>query len=561
MSWTNGEQDRLTFPDLPRMELDQLLGQLVERAQEVMGTQGRLRGLLHASQMVTGDLDLPTLLRRIVEAGRELLGARYAALGVIGPDGQLAEFVHVGMDDETVARVGRLPEGKGLLGAVVEDPRPIRLANIGDDPRSSGFPDEHPPMGSFLGVPIRVRGVVFGNLYLTECRDGEFSAEDEQLALALAATAGQAIDNARLYETARKQQEWLRASAAIMRELLAPGSGRPLELIAEHTLDLAGADLVTVVRPVAERLRIEVAVGVAADELVGSTLDVDGTLSGQVFSTGAPVVGSWVDRGTLPDAPAPLRTDLDAVLVVPLTGAGQVNGVLTAARKIGRPAFTTDDLEMAAGFAGQASVAIELADARAEQQLNELYDERDRIAAELHSDVVQRLYAIGLSLQTAAGAARSEAVARRVRSAIADLDRVIARIRDTVFQLDDVLPRSTVTVRDRVLDVLAEAGAELGLTASTEFSGKLDAIEPAELADELVTALREGLRLIAGHTGAGAVEVSVRAGADRLSVVLAHDGGPFAGTPELTRLVELAARRGGVSEVRAHELTWWVPLS
>ncbi|HWD77265.1 MAG TPA: GAF domain-containing protein, partial [Kribbella sp.] len=171
------------------MELDQLLGQLVERAQEVMGTQGRLRGLLHASQMVTSDLALPTLLRRIVEAARELLGARYAALGVIGPDGQLVEFIHVGMDAETVARVGRLPEGKGLLGAVVEDPRPIRLANIGDDPRSSGFPDEHPPMGSFLGVPIRVRGVVFGNLYLTECRHGEFTAEDEQLALALAATA------------------------------------------------------------------------------------------------------------------------------------------------------------------------------------------------------------------------------------------------------------------------------------------------------------------------------------------------------------------------------------
>jgi GAF domain-containing protein len=558
------DPERLTFPDLPRMELDQLLAQLVERAREVMGTQGRLRGLLRASQMVTGDLALPTLLRRIVEAGRELLGARYAALGVIGPDGQLAEFIHVGMDDETVARVGRLPEGKGLLGAVVEDPRPIRLAAIADDPRSSGFPDEHPPMGSFLGVPIRVRGVVFGNLYLTECRHGEFSAEDEQLALALAATAGQAIDNARLYEKARKQQDWLGASGAIMRELLASRSGRPLELIAAHTLELADADLVTVLRPAGDRLRIEVAVGEGADVLEGSLIDVDGTMSGQVFTSGAPVVASWIDRQSRLEGPAPLRIDLDAVLVVPLTGAGEVSGVLTAARKIGRPGFTGDDLEMAAAFAGQASVAIELADARAEQQRNELYDERDRIAAELHSDVVQRLYAIGLSLQTTAGAARSEVVARRVRTAIADLDAVITQVRETVFRLEDVLPRPTASVHDRVLEVLSEVGEELRLTASTEFSGKLDTIEPEELADELITALREGLRLIARHTGAGSVRVAVRSGAERLSVVLAHDGsGMLDRTPEaeLARLVEPARRRGGVSEVHEGDLSWWVPLS
>jgi GAF domain-containing protein len=557
------ETERLTFPDLPRMELDQLLGQLVERAQEVMGTQGRLRGLLHASQMVVGDLALPTLLRRIVEAARELLGARYAALGVIGTDGQLAEFVHVGMDAETVARVGRLPEGKGLLGAVVEDSRPIRLVNIADDPRSSGFPDEHPPMRGFLGVPIRVRGVVFGNLYLTECRHGDFTAEDEQLALALAATAGQAIDNARLYETARKQQEWLRASGAIMRELLAIGSGRPLELIAEHTLDLADADLVTVLRPDGERLRIEVAVGVGADELEGSLVDVHGTMSGEVFTSGAPVVGSWIDRYSEQAAAASLRTDLDAVLVVPLTGAGQMNGVLTAARKIGRSGFTTEDLEMAAGFASQASVAVELADARAEQQRNELYDERDRIAAGLHSQVVQRLFAIGLSLQTTAGAARSEVVARRVRTAIADLDTVITQIRETVFQLDDVLPRSTTTVHDRVLEVLSEAGAELGLVASTEFSGKLDAIQPAELVDELVTALREGLRLIAHHTGASSVQVAVRPREERLTVVLTHDGSDrLAALPHahLSQLADSARRRGGVSEVHESALSWWVPL-
>lgn len=526
MSWAGddrerAEPERLTFPDLPRMELDQVLGQLVERAREVMGTQGRLRGLLRASQEVTGDLALPTLLRRIVEAARELLDARSAALGVLGADGQVAEFVHAGPDDAV-------------------------------DPR-------HP---ATLGVPIRVRGAVFGTLSLTGCHHDEFSDEDEQLALALAATAGQAIDNARLYETARKQQEWLRASGAIMRELLAARSGRPLDLIAGHTLDLADADLVTVLRPAdGARLRVEVAVGLGAGELTGRLVDVAGTMSGQVFTTGAPLVASWADRPHPPDAPA---VDLDAVLIVPLTGAGQVNGVLTAARKAGRPGFTGDDLEMAAGFAGQASVAIELADARAEQQRTELYDERDRIAAELHSQVVRRLFAIGLSLQTTAGAARSEVVARRVRTAIADLDAVITQIRETVFQLDDVLPRTTATVHDRVLEVLSDAGTEYGLAASTEFSGKLDAIASDDLADELVTTLQEGLRLIARHTGAGSVRVAVRSGAERLSVVLAHDGDrAFDRTPgtELARLAELASRRGGLSEVRERELTWWVPLS
>lgn len=551
--------DQLTFPDLPRMELDQLLGQLVERAQEVMGTQGRLRGLLRASQEVAGDLALPTLLCRIVEAGRELLGARYAALGVIGTDGQLAEFVHVGMDDETVARVGRLPEGKGLLGAVVEDPRPIRLGTIADDPRSSGFPDEHPPMRSFLGVPIRVRGVVFGNLYLTECRHGEFTEEDEQLALALAATAGQAIANARLYETARKQQEWLKASAAIMRELLAARSGQSLELIAEYTLDLADADLVTVLRPDGERLRVEVAAGDGAGELVGQLVEPAGTMAGQVFTDGEPLLASWTDRQSRSAGPPPLRTDLDAVLAVPLTGGGEVNGVLTAARKTGRAGFTGDDLEMAAGFASQAAVAIELADARAEQQRNELYDERDRIAAELHSEVVQKLYGIGLSLQTTAGAARSEVVARRVRTAITGIDAVITQVRETVFQLDDVLPRRAASIHDRVLEALAELGGELGLTTSTEFSGKLDSLSPPELADELLTALRAGLTLIAGHAGAGSIRMSVRSAEEKLVLSLTHDGGALdPAEPGLARLTEPAASGGGAWEVRASELVWRV---
>jgi transcriptional regulator with GAF, ATPase, and Fis domain len=232
----------LTFPDLPRLELDQLLGQLVERAHEVIATQGRLRGLLRANQMITGDLALPVLLRHIVDAARELVGARYAALGVNARTGGLAQFVHAGMSPETVEGIGRLPQGKGLLGALVEDPVPIRVRRIADDARSSGFPDHHPPMDSFLGVPIRVRGEVFGNLYLCERSSGQFSNEDEDLVTALAATAGIAIANARLYDVARVRQDWLSASTTITRRLLSTDPGNPLQPVVDPARDVADTD-------------------------------------------------------------------------------------------------------------------------------------------------------------------------------------------------------------------------------------------------------------------------------------------------------------------------------
>jgi len=287
---------RLTFPDQPRLELDQLLTQLIDRAQEVVATQGRLRGLLAANQLITADLTLPAVLRHIAEAARELIGGRYAALGVIGPDGGLSEFVHVGMPEEAVRAIGHLPEGKGLLGALIEDPRPIRLTDIAADPRSSGFPPDHPPMRSFLGVPIRVRDEVFGNLYLTESEHGEFTNEDEELARALAATAAIAVENARLYEAAQSRGEWLRASAAITRDLLAVEAVDPrasLRTIAEMSHRLADGDTVTVLLPCGDEddddLCVEVAVGEGAQTLPGQSWPFEGTLAGRVFLSGEPM--------------------------------------------------------------------------------------------------------------------------------------------------------------------------------------------------------------------------------------------------------------------------------
>ena len=338
----------LRFPDVPRLALDELLEQLMARAQEVVNTQGRLRGLLRANQMIGSDLALPVVLRRVVDAARELIGARYAALGVIAPDGHLSEFVHVGMSDEDVARIGHLPQGKGLLGALIDDPAPIRLDRLGDDERSSGFPPGHPPMDTFLGVPIRVRDEVFGNLYLTGSTRGAFTAEDEELAKALAATAGGAIDNARHYATARSRQQWLQATAAITRQMLnpervpAPRRGdytRPLQLIAELSADLAAADLVTVVLPRQDSpdLWVEIAVGDGAPAVADiRRVPIAGSLSGRVFTTGEPLRVSTPHEleGASPASTGEL--DVGPMMIVPLTGSQGTLGVLTAARRTGQ---------------------------------------------------------------------------------------------------------------------------------------------------------------------------------------------------------------------------------
>lgn len=563
-----GREPALTFPDLPRLELDQLLAQLVERAHEVMATQGRLRGLLRASQMVTRDLTLPAVLRRIAEAARELVGARYAALGVISPTGGLAEFVHSGMPEDAVARIGHLPEGKGLLGALIEDPRPIRLRRIADDQRSAGFPPGHPPMSSFLGVPIRIRDEVFGNLYLAESTKGEFSAEDEELALALAATAAVAIENARLYESATSRGEWLQAIAAITRGVLSAepeDAGDSLELVARTSLRIAGADLVTVVLPGGpDELLIEVAVGSGADGLAGTRLPMSGSLSGQVFSTGTPLRQSVGDAGSTP------RPDLDLgpVLAVPLHGSRRMHGVLWAARRRGRSAFGAEEVEMAAGFANQAALAIELAEARAEQQRAVMLDERERIAADLHDHVIQRLFAAGLSLQSTAGTLRAGEAADRILATVDDLDATIRQIRTSIFQLQQLPQTRAPGLRARLLDVATDLTPVLGFEPAVRFSGVIDAVGH-DIGEDVLAVVRESLSNVARHARAASAEVDVAATADRLTVDIRDDGIGLGSTDRRSGLDNLrrrADRRNGTCTVEPRKptgtwLSWSVPLT
>ncbi len=565
------------FSDVPTLEFDELLRQLIERAQDVVATQGRLRGLLRANQTVVGNLTLPVLLRRIVQAACELAKARYGALGVIDTTGGLEQFVHVGMDADAVARIGHLPEGKGLLGALIEDPRPIRLQRMTDDPRSVGFPDGHPPMTSFLGVPIRVREEVFGNLYLSECANGDFTAEDEELVSALAATAGVAIENARLYEEARRRQDWLQASTEVSQQLLSAEGEEPLLLIARRACQIADADVVTVVLPTpdGERLIVEVASGEGADDLTALTFPIENTLAGLVLKSGRPILISDADEDPTFSVHLSQVVAVGPVMVLPLGSSQGVRGALVIGRVRERHPFSEADLEMATTFANHAAIALELADARADQQRIVLLEDRDRIARDLHDHVTQRLFAIGLTVQSVANELGTDERAARLTRVVSDIDETIRQTRTSIFQLRGPLGPETGTVRTRLLIVAAEVSGILGFEPLVRFSGPIDAVVPEPVVEDLVAVVREALTNAARHAHASRVDVEVAATTAELRLTVSDDGVGLGDNQRRSGLANLRQRaelHGGLltldqsqwerteSASEGTQLTWTIPL-
>lgn len=538
------QSDGLDWSEGPRLELDQLLAQLVARAQDVMAAQGRLRGLLAANQMIVGDLELPVLLRQIAQAACRLVNARYAALGVVAPAGGLEQFIHVGVDQETVDRIGHLPTGKGLLGALIDDPHPIRLKRIADDPRSVGFPDGHPPMSSFLGVPIRVRNEVFGNLYLTESATGAFTADDEEMVTALGVTAGVAIENARLFEQARRRQDWLQAATRITRQLLSDEGEEPLQLVARQVLKIGEADVVTVVlpTPAAERFMVEVAAGDRAQDFVGMTYPVRHSLVELVTTTRQPVlIGDVTEQSTYHVHLSDLLP-VGPVMVLPLTGSHDVRGALAVGRRHGRHHFDEADLEMATAFANHAALALELADARADQQRMLLLEDRDRIARDLHDHVIQRLFAAGLTAQSTAGAVTDERHRRRLAQLVSDLDETIQQIRTTIFQLHGTAAPIDSTVRAKLLEVVAQVTALLPFEPDVRFIGPIDAVVPDAVIDDLVAVTREALTNIGRHAHATQAVLTLTADPTSLILEVIDDGNGMGNTDRRSGLDNLRYR-------------------
>ena len=557
--------DAIAFPDGPRSELERTIGELVERAQQVLKTQGRLRSLLRANQVVVEELELEQVLRRIVEAALVLVDAQYGALGVIAPDGHLEQFIHVGIPLEQANEIGHLPDGHGLLGAVIDERRTIRLEHLSDDPRSAGFPPHHPEMDGFLGVPIRVRDEVYGNLYLTNRADGAFSQEDEELIVALAATAGVAIDNARLFDETRRRQRWSAALAEVTSALLSGASDDVLGVVADRVASVIDADLVCVVVPADEHtLLIDTARGDGSTELLGRRYDSAETLVGTALETGQ-VVSS---DGQSPRRPFGGQPPLGPTVVIPLLAFGRPLGALTISRAEGSVGFTSAELEMAADFAVQASVGIELARGRADRQRLELVEDRNRIARDLHDHVIQRLFGSGISLQAIASTS-SDATRSAIAEQVDAIDAAISEIRTAVFALTS-RPATAPALRHRVLDVVAEASAGLETSPRLTFGGAVDLLVDGDLADDVVAVVREGLSNVVRHAAAHTVDIGIVVDDERRVVVTIDDDG--AGMPKGARrssgtanLRDRARRHQGDLELAAREaggtrLSWTAVL-
>src|SRR5215467_6197249 len=557
-------------PLLPSLRLDDLLAELQHRLQAVLDTRDRTHALLEAVVAVGSHLELEVVLRQIVEVAVELVSARYGALGVIGDGGRLVEFVPVGLDESEIARIHHWPEGRGLLGKLITDPRPLRLHDISADPDSSGFPEGHPPMRSFLGVPVRIRDEVYGNLYLTDKQGGDFDEEDEALVQALAAAAGVAIENARLYAEARRQQQWLRTSAEVTGRLLSGDQpSEVLELVAQQALEMSGADLVVLALPTGNRgtLMIEHACGDGAAGALGLVLPAERSASGIVMGSGKPLIVEDFSSDQRVAAVAREHMPLGPAVFVPLGPAGDVRGVLTAGRNQGALPLSADAVDMLITFAAQAGIGLELAEHRNDAQRLVVFEDRDRIARDLHDLVIQRLFATGMKQKGTTALIGDPDVVGRVEKAVDALDETIRDIRSAIFSLQSRGEARPARLRTRILGVVEEMTDSLGFAPELRLAGPLDSRVPAGTADQLLAALREALANVAKHAQASRVDVAVEAGPD-LVLTVRDDGVGLGETTRrsgLANITERAAESGGTMRVAAAagggtELEWRVPL-
>jgi two-component system, NarL family, sensor histidine kinase DevS len=553
---------------LPHLRLDDLLAELQSRLTAVVGTRDRVHALLEAVVAVSS-LDMGLALRQVVEAAASLVNAQYGALGVIGEAGRLAEFVTYGLDEDQIAAIDHWPKGRGLLGELITDSRALRLADMSSHPRSFGFPAGHPPMKSFLGVPVRIRDEVFGNLYLTEKKDGgEFDEEDETIVTALAAAAGVTIENARLYDEARRQQAWLRATADITQRLLSGADpDEVLALVTEQAREICGADLVALALPAGHGLVIEHAAGDHADEAIGIALPMSRSVSAIVLESGKPLV---IPDFTTDERAAPAareRLHLGPAVIVPLGAPGNVRGILTAGRHPGALPLAPQAVEVLITFAAQAGVGLELAERRRDAERFAVLDDRDRIARDLHDLVIQRLYATGMSLEGVTARAGDTEVGRRVSSAVDALDETIKEIRSAIFALHARPDENQAGLRAQILAEAEESAEGLGFVPGLRMAGRIDQDVPAQAGEYLLSALREALSNAARHAAATKVDVTVEAGPELVLTVRDNGRGlqPTTRRSGLGNLAERAELLGGALEVTAPEsggteLTWRVPL-
>jgi len=496
--------------------------------------QDRLRLLVEAGISLASELSLDALLQRIVETAAELTDARYAALGVVHPSGRgLERFLTTGIDAKTYAAIGEIPQGRGILGVVMRETKPLRLHDIADDPRSVGLPPNHPPMHTFLGAPILLRGVAFGNLYLSEKRNGgDFTEDDEDLIRLLAAQAAVAIENARLYESSTRWLRQLESLNEIGNALAAQLELEPLlAMVATRLRELVSARLVLIALPDTEdALRVAAADGDIASTQVGTRLELHGSKVGRVLERGrSERVDSVLDDPEV-DQRTARELGITTALYVPLIVHGEAIGVVAAHDKLGDDGhFDDDDLRLSESLAARAAIAVDLSERVTRDGMRKVVEaqelERTRLARELHDETGQALTSILLGLKSLEQALDSD----EGREGVASLrDLVVSTLQD--------VRRLAVELRPSALD---DFGLAPALERLVDTYGRQAAVPvhleirlgderlPAEVETTLYRMVQEALTNVAKHADATSISILLTRTASSVRLVVEDDGAGF----------------------------------
>lgn len=494
------------------------------------------------------------LLQSIVDLAVDVTEARYGALGVLAPDGtDLSDFITSGLSQEQRDAIGELPHGRGILGVLIRDPAMLRLPEIGDDPRSVGFPPNHPPMHSFLGAPIRAHGRIFGNIYLAGKQGArEFTEDDEAAVLVLATQAGVAIANAQLYSELQQRERWLDSVREVATTLLAGDTAHTaLQLVTRHARELGNADMATISVPEGDGLRIITADGAGAHDLLDLEVRLAGSLSAEVIRTEHTLVVADAGRSTLAQ-PMVSVAGVGPMILVPLALRTSAAGVLALGRVAGRPGFGTADIPLLESFAEQASLALEYARALSEISRLGMIEDRERIARDLHDGVIQSLFAVGIGLQGTAAVVGDARLADRIQQFVTEIDRVIGDVRSYIFSLrPSVLSAGNLT--NTVEQLAHEVEERTGVTVIAEVDVSLEAAL-ADSSAQIVHIIREALSNVGRHAGATTCRVSILRNASSAIIEVDDDGRGFdVGSTRqgmgMGNLAERAEAIGGTLEV------------
>jgi signal transduction histidine kinase len=551
-----------------RLRLRELLTEVQDRIEEIVTVRDQMDGLVEAVLAVGTGLDLDATLGRLVSAAVGLVDAEYGALVVRGTDGSVARFVHTGMDTHTLARLGSAPEGRGLLGVATEGTTPLRQ----DEPSDSvGCPPGHPTTHTFLGVQVRVRDSVFGNLCLTRKRaDHGFTEDDEIVVQALAAAAGIAVQNAHLYEESRRGQRWSEATGEVTTQLLAGTDPHDaLQVIADRALELCSADYTLIAVPEdadvpPERLAalvVHVYAGSNVESPLGRHIPVAGSTSGAAFLDQVPRSVPTLEFDPFADP----GVELGPALVLPLRAGDVVLGVLVAARRAGAPPFDAHQLPVIASFADQAALALQLASSQWNLRELDVLADRDRIARDLHDHVIQRLFGVGLALRGTQRRTKSPELSRRIGESIDQLHGIVNEIRTAIFDLH-AATGDELRLRQRLHSSITELTSDTGLHTTVRMSGPLDVL-PVDLAEHAEAVVREAVSNVVRHANATELSVAVSV-LDDLVIDVVDDGDGVPTTVAYSGLANLRQRAdscGGTLHVEhgcdsGTRVLWSAPL-